>query len=565
MAQQSKPKRSTKASLATAFLLAACASPVAAFPMPQALPIPENKLAPVQHRLALAGEGNMAVSWNTFAQISNPQVFYGTSKDNLTSIASSNISQTFQSSSTYSNHVKLSGLEHNTTYYYKVSNTVDNYPVYSFTTPPKSSKSESFKFAVAIDLGTMGPLGLSQTTGSGAGGVLLPGERNTIDALAANLDSYDLMWHPGDIAYADYWLKEQIGGYLPAVDPNTEGSKVYETILNEFYDQISNVSAYKPYMVGPGNHEANCDNGGTKDKKKGISYTVDICIPGQTNFTGYQSHWRMPNAESGGKKNMWYSYDYGSVHFVQFNTETDLGNGIIGPDEPKGSAKENAGPFGSYPNEQYDWLNKDLASVDRCKTPWVVVAGHRPWYTVGDDNICEDCQKAFENLLVQHNVDVAIFGHVHNYQRWNPMKYNKTDPNGLSNPSSPWYLVNGIAGHYDGMDSFGNDTKPAGFKYGFDDTYGWSRFTVHNETHLTHEFVASRNDSIMDSATLYKKHEFGTCSANTTSNSTNSTTTTPKPSTSSGAAQANAAAATAALMHSSMMGAVMLVVLFLAL
>jgi len=61
------------------------------------------------------------------------------------------------------------------------------------------------------------------------------------------------------------------------------------------------------------------------------------------------------------------------VHFVQFNTETDLGHGLVGPDEPGGGDVENSGPFGSYPNAQVDWLKKDLASVDRKKTPWVVV------------------------------------------------------------------------------------------------------------------------------------------------------------------------------------------------
>lgn len=61
----------------------------------------------------------------------------------------------------------------------------------------------------------------------------------------------------GDIAYADYWLKEEIQGFLP----NTTiegGAKVYESLLNQFYDEMTAVTGVKPYMVGPGNHEANC-------------------------------------------------------------------------------------------------------------------------------------------------------------------------------------------------------------------------------------------------------------------------------------------------------------------
>ena len=72
-------------------------------------------------------------------------------------------------------------------------------------------------------------------------------------------------------------------------------------------------------VVGPGNHEANCDNGGTG------AYTASICMPGQTNFTGYRNHFRMPSSESGGVENFWYSFDFGMTHYVQFDTETDLG------------------------------------------------------------------------------------------------------------------------------------------------------------------------------------------------------------------------------------------------
>ena len=35
------------------------------------------------------------------------------------------------------------------------------------------------------------------------------------------------------------------------------------------------------------------------------------------------------------------------------------------------------------------------------------------------------------------------------------------------------------------------------------------QMTVHNATHLTYEYVASRNSSVIDSATLYKVHDFG--------------------------------------------------------
>lgn len=70
------------------------------------------------------------------------------------------------------------------------------------------------------------------------------------------------------------------------------------------------------------------------------------------------------------------------VHFVQFNTETDLGNGILGPDQPGGlggNPGEDSGPFGLM-DQQINWLKQDLASVDRKKTPWVIAGLFIPYH-----------------------------------------------------------------------------------------------------------------------------------------------------------------------------------------
>lgn len=81
----------------------------------------------------------------------------------------------------------------------------------------------------------------------------------------------------------------------------------------------------------------------------------------------------MPSAESGGTGNFWYSFDHGMAHFIQLDTETDIGHGFIGPDEPGQPEGMDSGPFGSYMDAQVDWLQNDLKNVDRKKTPWVIV------------------------------------------------------------------------------------------------------------------------------------------------------------------------------------------------
>ena len=66
--------------------------------------------------------------------------------------------------------------------------------------------------------------------------------------------------------------------------------------------------------------------------------------------------------------NMFYSFDWGKVHFVSVSTEYYyfLNYGV--------------GPLYS----QYQWLEEDLATANRpenrAERPWVVVFGHRPMY-----------------------------------------------------------------------------------------------------------------------------------------------------------------------------------------
>jgi len=217
---------------------------------------------------------------------------------------------------------------------------------------------------------------------------------------------------------------------------------------------MTTLTTDRPYMVGPGkhhvfhlmlpgpklirmqgNHEANCDNGGTTGKVHNITYDVSICMPGQTNFTGYRNHFRMPSSESAGLGNFWYSFDHGMVHYVQIDTETDLGHGLIAPDEPGGSEGEDAGPFSNIKNAQTNWLAEDLASVDRAKTPWILVAGHRPWYISAQNDssdVCLECQSVFEPLFIQYGVDLVLSGHVHAYERNAPLANYAVDPAGLN-------------------------------------------------------------------------------------------------------------------------------------
>jgi acid phosphatase type 7 len=111
------------------------------------------------------------------------------------------------------------------------------------------------------------------------------------------------IWHVGDISYAD-------DAFTHA--PLTFG---FEKTWNDYLQWFQNVSAGIPTMTCPGNHEAECHS--------------LVCMLNSTrlhalnNFTAYNARFRMPSSESGGTEAMWYSFDYGFVHYVSIDTETD--------------------------------------------------------------------------------------------------------------------------------------------------------------------------------------------------------------------------------------------------
>ena len=111
------------------------------------------------------------------------------------------------------------------------------------------------------------------------------------------------------------------------------------TVGDDFLAAMEPIAAYVPWMTSAGNHEK------------------------RDNFTHYRERFTMPNKAQ--TDNHYYSLDLGPVHLVAYNTEA-----LFWPDT-----------FGvEYAARMYAWLERDLSRVDRKKTPWVVVHGHRPMY-----------------------------------------------------------------------------------------------------------------------------------------------------------------------------------------
>ena len=93
---------------------------------------------------------------------------------------------------------------------------------------------------------------------------------------------------------------------------------------------------------------------------------------------------------------------------------------------------------------QYNWLEKTLSSIDRNRTPFVVITSHRMMYTT---QLCEDndyrvslyIRKELEPLLKQYKVSLMLVGHQHSYERTCPVYEGEcldTKSSSISDPTS---------------------------------------------------------------------------------------------------------------------------------
>ncbi|ORY68372.1 Metallo-dependent phosphatase-like protein [Pseudomassariella vexata] len=481
-------------------VLAACVMAAASYPA-----IPADLTTPVQQRIAIKGPNSISVGWNTYQQLSKSCVQYGISSGSLNSETCSTSSVTYATSRTWSNAVTLSGLSPATTYYYKIVST--NSSIEHFFSPRLAGDTTPFTMNAVIDLGIYGADGYTiqgDLTKKDTIPQIQPSlNHTTIGRLTTTVNDYELVVHPGDFAYADDWFVKIKNLFV--------GEDAYEAILEQFYDQLAPIAGRKAYMASPGNHEADCQE---------IPNTAGLCPTGQKNFTDFMNRFgmTMPTAFISTSRNdtakinankaqqlanppFWYSFEYGMVHVVMIDTETDFTNA---PDGPGGSAGLDGGPFGA-PNQQLEFLETDLASVDRTVTPWLVLGGHRPWYSTGGGrNICAPCQAAFEPLLYKYGVDLAIFGHVHNSQRFQPVYKGVADPKGLNDPAAPMYIVAGGAGNIEGLSSVGTNVSYNAFAYA--DDFSYATVSFQDANNLEVEFIRSLTGETLDSSVLHKSH-----------------------------------------------------------
>ncbi|KDD71970.1 hypothetical protein H632_c4075p0, partial [Helicosporidium sp. ATCC 50920] len=173
-------------------------------------------------------------------------------------------------------------------------------------------------------------------------------------------------------------------------------------------------------------------------------------------WTAYTHRFHAPNRASSSPSNLFYSYEAGGVHVVMLATYADF---------QRGSA-------------QRSWLERDLAAVDRRRTPWVVAALHAPWYSSNAAHEGEGypMREALEDLFQRRGVDMVFAGHVHAYERMERVY------RGALDPCAPVFINVGDGGNHEGPDRRYLDPQPF-WSAAREPSFGHATLDLRNATH----------------------------------------------------------------------------------
>jgi hypothetical protein len=315
-----------------------------------------------------------------------------------------------------SNHVAyMVNLDASTKYFYRVGASDEWSDLFHFTTAPDADTIRNIlpqTFLIYGDLGSS---------------LSLPENSSTIMPWASvevQLNHFDMVLHVGDFAY-DF-------------DSN------YGETGRVFMNEISNMSAYVPYMVDPGNHEQAYNFAYYTEMFRNQPYNLEDPVV---------------KTDNGLAPNNWYfSWNVGLVHFVTLSSEIYFHDVKL-------------------VKKQWEWFKYDLeqANLNRSAAPWIVVNAHRGLYCscdgdcngaatrlrVGIPNQDSGFEYGLEELLYDYGVDLWINGHEHNYERMYDISPKETFTylSGYStqttvDPPATIYIVTGDAGNRENHEEF---------------------------------------------------------------------------------------------------------------
>jgi hypothetical protein len=334
----------------------------------------------------------------------------------------------------------------------------------TFVMPPLGS-------TTPVRLAIFGDMGTAELDGSLNPGSSEPASIQTVGLLKKFLEQGRLgaALHIGDISYA----------------------RGYDTQWDQFMELIEPVSSRVPYMLAGGNHEWDS----TAPRASRPTYFKNTDSGGECGVP-YSRRFRMPGTDP------WYSFDFGPIHFTVISTEHDFHRS----------------------SEQFKFIAQDFASAraNVNNTPWLVLAGHRPMYVdsmgpgtgpcdppgqypcANDQPVATELRDALENLMLRHQVDLAVFGHHHSYQRTCPVAFGHCIEGGSNEYSAPVHTIVGMAGM--GLTTNIETVRPAIFEYVNDWSHGLSIVEANATTlHMTF-YLDDDEGTVGDDFWLFKDY-----------------------------------------------------------
>ncbi|XP_020586954.1 nucleotide pyrophosphatase/phosphodiesterase [Phalaenopsis equestris] len=359
----------------------------------------------------------------------------------------------------------------NTMYSYKLGHQLFNgsyvwSKVYSFQASPYPGQDSLQRVII------FGDMGKAERDGSNEFNNYQPGSLNTTDQLINDLNNIDIVFHIGDITYAN--------GYLSQWD--------------QFTSQIEPIASTVPYMIASGNHERDWPNTG--------SFYNSMDSGGECGVLA-ETMFYVP---SDNRAKFWYSTDFGTFRFCIADTEHDWRRGTA----------------------QYEFIEHCLSTADRQKQPWLIFAAHRVlgyssdfWYAKEGTFAEPMGRESLEHLWQKYRVDIAFFGHVHNYERTCPIYQSQCVNNEKSNyigtmNGTIHVVVGGGGSHLSEFSSV--ETAWSLYK---DYDYGFVKLTAHNHSSLLLEYKKSSDGRVYDSFTISRDYRdvlacvHGSCSPTT--------------------------------------------------
>ncbi|CAL5441493.1 unnamed protein product [Camellia sinensis] len=351
----------------------------------------------------------------------------------------------------------LKDLWPNTMYTYKMGHqlangSIDWSKMYSFKSSPFIGQDSLQRVII------FGDMGKGERDGSNEYSNYQPGSLNTTDQLIKDLNNYDMVLHIGDIVYSN--------GYTSQWD--------------QFTSQIEPIASTKPYMIASGNHER--DWPGTGSFYDTMDSGGECGVLAETMFY-------VP-AENRAK--FWYSTDYGMFHFCIADSEHDWREGT----------------------EQYKFIEHCLASADRKKQPWLIFIAHRVLGYSSDkfyglEGSFEEPmgRESLQKLWQKYKVDMAFYGHVHNYERSCPVYQSRCVTSDTSHFSGSvqgtiHVVVGGGGSHLSQFSEL--NTHWSLYK---DYDWGFVKLTAFNHSALLFEYKKSRDGKVYDSFTISRDYK----------------------------------------------------------